>query len=192
MYSKTPYFPSRSDIKLKITKLKLWNEANINISTAVCGLHCNKSGISTHQSDQTHTVIDTDTFNISWSDGFDTFRNCSFETKRFVNDWNVIVDSFWNTYDADFKVSLSHFLAQNGHTSMGSVTSDNVNMIDSFFEKSVEDFCLITNHLLFRDSFIFRFQVVFLDLFFQTIESTSWTSQCGSSFILQFLNSSKI
>ena len=81
----------------RITEFELGYKADINISACVRSCHRYESSVSSHQPDQTNSIVDSSAFNICWADGSIAFRYSSLETKWFVDDWNIVVDSFWNS-----------------------------------------------------------------------------------------------
>ena len=73
----------------------------------------------------------------------DAFGNGGFEAERFINDGNVVVDSLWDTNDSNLKFSLLYLFRKNCNSSMSSIPSNDIQLINASLSKSIDDLITI-------------------------------------------------
>lgn len=73
----------------------------------------------------------------------DAFGNGGFETERFINDGNVVVDGLRDTNDSDLQFSLLYLFRKNCNSSMSSIPSNDIQLIDASLSKSIDDLITI-------------------------------------------------
>ena len=110
--------------KISITECELRNQTNIDVSTGISSLHSDESSISAHQADQTYPIIHSSALDIGRSDSMNTFSNCCLESKRFINNWNIVIDCLRNTHYTYLQLSLFYLFRKDSNSSMSSVTSN--------------------------------------------------------------------
>ena len=120
--------------------LELRNEADIDVSTCVGCLDCDKASISAHESHKADSIVDSSALDVGGPDGSNGLADCCFEAKRFVDDGNIVVDSFGDTGDSHLGFSLLEFFAQGQNSSMGAVSTDNIELVDTFLLYRVDYF----------------------------------------------------
>lgn len=124
---------------LSVTEGKLWDKADVDVSAGIGGLHCDESCISTHQSYKSNPIVDSNAFDICRAYGSYAFSDCSFKAKGFVDDGNIIVNGLGNAHNRHLQFTFSHLFRQYCNASVGSVSSDNVQLVDALLSECFYD-----------------------------------------------------
>lgn len=93
--------PYRSTLPYILTKLELGNQAHIDISTRIGGLHGNPPSIPAHQPHQPNPVVGASTLHIRRTNGSDTLSDGCLKSEALVDDGDVVVDGLGDADNGD-------------------------------------------------------------------------------------------
>ncbi len=99
-----------------------------------------KSRFAPHDFDEPEPVDGTDGFGVCGVDRFDGARNGCFETKRSLDEAQIVVDSFGNADDGEFATAFLGFFVERERAFLRAVAADGEEHIDVELLDRIHDF----------------------------------------------------
>ena len=131
----------RKDLnRQSLTELKLRDQADIDISASVGGLHGDETCIPAHESHQTDAVIYADGLHVGRANGPDAFCDSSLKAERFVDDGDIVVDGFGDPDDRYLEFALLELLGEGRDSTVRAVSAHHVDVVDAFGKQGLNDF----------------------------------------------------
>ena len=88
-------------------EVDLRDQTDVHIATCQRRGYCNKSAVSTHKFDNPDAIFSGLRFNISRVDERYGCLACCVKAKGPVNEWNIVIDGFWDAANAYLDILLS-------------------------------------------------------------------------------------
>jgi hypothetical protein len=113
-------------------EVALGDQTDIDISTGQASISGDVSTVSAHQPDDSDSVLCALSFNLRGVDELYRLLNSCVEAKTLINQWNVVVNCFWNATNRDPDVFGPQLLLKSSDALMSSISTNDVELVNAF------------------------------------------------------------
>ena len=100
-------------------------------------------GTAAHEFDQSNSIFCAHGFYLRSLDCLCSLCDTRHVPETRVDQWNIIINRFRHTGDADFELSPRHFLLHHARTTVGAIAAYDNNHIASIIDERVYNFLLV-------------------------------------------------
>ena len=119
------------------------DEHKVDVLRRHGGVSGDKARGAAHQLDETHAVGRCLRLNVRGHDGSDGLLDGRIESKRLIDNWDVVIDGFWNSRDNDAHSARRGDAHKLQDAAVRAIAADDVQNVDAAGSGSVEDFICI-------------------------------------------------